>query len=84
MPDIGVRQLKEQASEIIRQVRDERVRYVITHRGAPVAVLLPFDEAGQPPAGVEVWDELSQLGEEVGRRWRDDRLPTELLAELRR
>lgn len=30
MPDIGVRQLKTHASEIIREVREERAQYVIT------------------------------------------------------
>jgi prevent-host-death family protein len=44
MPDIGVRELKTHASEIIRQVRERRERYVITHRGRPVGVLMPLDE----------------------------------------
>jgi antitoxin (DNA-binding transcriptional repressor) of toxin-antitoxin stability system len=33
MPDIGVRELKTRASEIIRDLREQRTRYVVTYRG---------------------------------------------------
>lgn len=42
MPEIGIRQLKNDASEIIRAVREERMEYIITLRGEPVAVLRPL------------------------------------------
>jgi prevent-host-death family protein len=42
MPEIGVRQLKNEASEIIRLVREQNAEYVITLRGEPVAVLRPI------------------------------------------
>lgn len=42
MPEIGIRQLKNEASEIIRAVREERVEYIVTLRGKPVAVLRPL------------------------------------------
>lgn len=45
MPEIGIRELKSQASEIVRAVREERAEYIITHRGKPVAMLVPFKEA---------------------------------------
>ena len=48
MPDIGVRELKTRASEIIRDLREQRTRYVVTYRGRPVGLLLPLDEAGWP------------------------------------
>lgn len=40
---IGVRELREQTSEVIRRVREEQAEYVITYQGRPVAVLLPLD-----------------------------------------
>ena len=43
MPSIGVRELKNQASEIVRHVREEGVQYVVTYRGEPVGVLAPVD-----------------------------------------
>ena len=43
MPEIGIRQLKNDASEILRAVREEKVEYIITLRGQPVAVLRPLE-----------------------------------------
>ena len=47
MPQVGIRELKNDASEIIRAVREERVEYVVTLRGRPVAFIVPVDEARQ-------------------------------------
>jgi prevent-host-death family protein len=41
MPEIGIRQLKNETSEILRAVREDGAEYVITYRGQPVAVLRP-------------------------------------------
>ena len=54
MPDIGIRQLKNDTSEILRSVREDKVEYVITYRGQPVAVLRPME-----PAGVDADDILA-------------------------
>ena len=43
MPRVGVRELKNQTSEILRAVREERAEYIITYQGRPMAVLLPID-----------------------------------------
>lgn len=85
MPEIGIRELKTHASEIIRQVRDERVRYVITYRGRPVGVLLPLRESEpiEVTAG-DPWAELQELGEEIGKGWVSDQSSAELLSEMRR
>jgi prevent-host-death family protein len=90
MPDVGVRELKTRASEIVRNVRDHRARYTITYRGRPVGVLLPLEEV--PPAealldgerGATVWEELSELGEEIGRGWQSPLTSAELLSQMRR
>lgn len=90
MPEIGVRELKIRASEIIRDVRERRARYVITYRGRPVSLLIPLE--GAKPANLDptgksataVWEELTQLGEEIGRGWRSPLTSTELLSEMRR
>jgi prevent-host-death family protein len=90
MHDVGVRELKVRASEIIRRVRDQRARYVITHRGKPVGLLVPLDEASLASLrfgeeGAEAaWDALTRLGEEIGREWRSPLTSTELLSEMRR
>ena len=49
MPEsIGVRELKNQTSRVLRAVREEMAEYVITLHGKPVAVLRPLtDEESQ-------------------------------------
>jgi len=90
MPDVGVRELKTRASEIVRDVRDHRARYTITYRGRPVGVLLPLEEVPQVEAlpggerGTTVWEELSELGEEIGRGWQSPLTSAELLSQMRR
>jgi prevent-host-death family protein len=44
MPKVGVRELKNKTSEILRAVREEGAEYIITYQGRPMAVLLPLDE----------------------------------------
>ncbi len=47
MERIGVRELKEHASEIMRRVRDQRDMYEITYRGRAIARLVPITEQYQ-------------------------------------
>jgi prevent-host-death family protein len=90
MAQVGVRELKARASEIIRAVRERRARYLITYRGRPVGVLLPLDEASRGEVmvggaqGADAWEELTRLGEEIGRGWRSPSTSAELLSEMRR
>jgi prevent-host-death family protein len=86
MEEVGVRELKIHASEIVRKVREERVRYTITYRGKPVGVLMPVDEAGPPPtdAQPDAWEELVRLGEEIGRGWKPEKSSVEIISEMRR
>jgi prevent-host-death family protein len=44
MPRVGVRELKNRTSEILRAVREEGAEYVITFQGKPAAILLPIAE----------------------------------------
>lgn len=87
MPEIGIRELKAQASKVLDEVRERGARYVITKRGRPVGVLLPLEDApaeapetGSPSA----WHELECLGEEIGRGWRSRKSSGEILTDLRR
>ena len=90
MPDVGVRELKIHASEIVRRVRDQRVQYVVTYRGRPVGLLTPLDEASLSPQPLgegtasTTWETLMRLGEEIGEGWRSPLTSTELLSEMRR
>src|SRR6476660_7727386 len=39
---IGIRELKNRASEIVHEVKENEAEYIVTFRGEPVAVLRPF------------------------------------------
>lgn len=94
MPRVGVRQLKNEATEILRNVRENRAEYVITYRGRPVAVILPLDRAfleeetrraaRAVEPGEELLAELESLRREIDRRWRSDRTAVDLVTEQRR
>jgi prevent-host-death family protein len=81
MAEVGVRELKNRASEIIRAVREEQAEYVITYRGQPVARLVPVigEEDDE-----QAWQELEWLSQEISAQWRSDKSAVELLTEMRR
>jgi prevent-host-death family protein len=87
MSDIGVRELKIHASEIVRKVKERGERYIITHRGRPVAAIIPVEEAQgglSSPAGVSVWDELVELGQQISQGWQSPKTSVEILSDMRR
>ncbi len=90
MPQIGIRELKTHTSEIMRQVRDERIRYVITYRGRPVGMLLPLEKADleerllPEPSLADPWEELIELGQEIGQGWQTAQTGAEILSDMRR
>jgi len=85
---IGVRELKNQTSRVIRTVREEMSEYVVTLRGEPVAVLRPLDEAEQQRLHQgQVEESLAQikaLSQEVAEAWTSDKTAVALVAEQRR
>ena len=85
---IGVRELKNQASHIVRTVREEMAEYVITLRGKPVAVLRPFtsEDARQlRQAEIErALAERHELAQEVAAAWTATKSGVELVSEQRR
>lgn len=90
MPQIGIRELKTRTSEIMRQVRDQRARYVITYRGQPVGILLPLDKTDleerllTEPSLADPWEELIELGQKIGRDWQTTQTGAEILSDMRR
>lgn len=88
MTEVGIRELKAKASQILDDVREHGARYVITRRGRPVGLLVPIERAAPPAAGTssatEVWQELERLGEEMSRRWTSEKTSQEIISELRR
>ncbi len=90
MPEIGVRELKVRASEIVRDLRKRRAHYIITYRGRPVGLLMPLEETQsrnivpESESAAAVWDELTRLGREISRGWPKGVTSADVLSEMRR
>ena len=82
--EIGIRELKSRASEVVRAVKEERARYVVTQRGKPVAAIIPVDAMPLKKSDDEVWERLMKIGEELGKGWQSEKSAVEILSEMRR
>jgi len=83
--EIGIRELKSRASEVVRAVKEERARYVITQRGVPVAAIIPMDAIlPEKKDDDEVWERLMKIGEELSKGWESEKSAVEILSEMRR
>ena len=88
MRDIGIREMKAHASEIVRRVWKDGERFLITVRGRPVGLLVPLESplVVSPSAagdGEAVWQELTRLGEEIAASWNSSQTSADLLSEMR-
>lgn len=85
---IGVRELKNQTSRVIRTIREEMAEYVITVHGKPVALLRPLtDEDLQNLRQAESSDALAEmrtLAQRIATAWKSPKSGVELINEQRR
>ena len=88
MQAIGVRELKGQASEVLRRVREHGETIAVTYRGRVVAHIVP---AGPSSGGsIEreeldaIWTDLDRLAAEIGARWPANVTAAESVREGRR
>jgi prevent-host-death family protein len=85
---IGVRELRNHASRVIRAVREEMAEYVVTLRGEPVAVLRPLTEQDMQRLREAEIDallaEMKDLAQDVADAWTSEKSGVELVAEQRR
>jgi prevent-host-death family protein len=85
---VGIRELKNQASRIVRAVREEMAEYVITMRGEPVAILRPFtSQDAQQLRLAETEAELAEmkdLAKRVAAAWQSSKSGVDLVEEQRR
>jgi prevent-host-death family protein len=85
---IGVRELKNRASEIVREVRETQASYVVTVRGEPVAELRPLGALTiaerREEAVDQVMAEVEDLARRISRAWKSPKSAAELVEEQRR
>jgi prevent-host-death family protein len=86
MKDIGIRQLKAHASELVRQVSENHATYTITRRGRPVGILAPPDFVApkEAVAGRDAWERLLALADRIGRQSGPRKSALKELAAMRR
>jgi prevent-host-death family protein len=94
MIEVGVRELKNQATEILREVREQQAEYIVTYRGKPIAVLLPFNEMDDYDLSTrqartskpikDRWADMDGLRQEIARQWKTNLTAVEAVNEQRR
>jgi prevent-host-death family protein len=86
MPRIGLRELKIHASEVLRDVRENKVRYVVTKRGEPQAIIIPYgptDET-EPMDRETAWNGLVDALDQVRKNWVSPLSADEIIRDMRR
>ena len=86
---VGVRQLKNEATQLVRDVRETGAEYVITVNGEPAARLVPVEASGETPAEQERriqehLREVDRLAKLVSAAWKSPLNAAEAVAEQRR
>jgi prevent-host-death family protein len=84
---VGVRELKNDTSQIIRAVREDQTEYIVTYHGEPVAVILPLAASRLAAAATpsnELRAALADLRAQIAARWDAEQSAVELLEQQRR
>jgi len=90
---VGVRELKTHAARILREVKEARASYLVTHRGRAIGVILPVDSEDQSsltPLTLDAadatapWEAFVRAGRRLERRFASGRGGVRLLSDMRR
>lgn len=70
MKEVGIRELKANASRLVREVAEENAVYAITRRGRPVGILAPPDFIGSdaPASNKDAWAKVLDLADRIGEQ----------------
>ena len=83
--EIGIRELKANASEVLRRVREEHATYDVTYRGKVIAKLVPVESKEFDREEFDrVWAEMDEIAREVSKTWPKGVSAAEAVAEDRR
>jgi len=83
MVTVGIRELKQQTSELVRLVRETGSEVQVTHHGKVVALLIPAKRTAPQEEG-RAWSSLDSLAAEIGARWPEGVSAAQAIAEARR
>jgi len=82
MVTVGIRELKQQASELVRMVRETGKEVQVTYHGQVVALLIPVKRASKDDKNA--WVKLDNLAAEIGARWPKGASAADAVSEARR
>ena len=83
MLTVGVRELKQHASSLIRKIREDGSQVQITYRGEVVALLIPVNRY-EVKEESQAWAKIDHLAAEIGARWPAGVSAAEAVSEARR
>ncbi|MCA9858414.1 MAG: type II toxin-antitoxin system prevent-host-death family antitoxin [Thermomicrobiales bacterium] len=83
MSSVGVRELKEHASEIVRRVREDGETIDITYRGEIVATIVPKERPSQQELD-EFWKRQKRLIRDIAAHLGDEPIDVVALLEEER
>ena len=81
MVTVGIRELKQQASELVRMVRETGTEVQVTYHGEVVALLIPVKPV---KTSEKAWAKLDHLAAEIGARWPKGVSARDAISEARR
>ncbi len=85
MESVGIRELKQRTSEIIRRVREDGQGIDITYRGEVVArIVAPESPEAMRDRSQKAWDRLDELAKQVSAVWPKGVSAVEAVREQRR
>ena len=86
MKTLGVRELKERISEILRLVEEEGETVEVTKRGEVIARLVPARKPQQSVVQADdaVWTDLERLAAEISANWPSNVSAVDAVRDVRR
>lgn len=85
MRAVGVWELKEHASEILRRVRERGESVDVTYHGRIIARIVPLQELpGSRQELREFWVDWDQLAEQIGAEWPEGVSALDAVNDVRR
>jgi prevent-host-death family protein len=84
MRSVGVRELKQRASQVLRELQAHGEEVEVTHHGRVVARLVPVRRTPARRRPASAWATLDQVAREIGARWPRGRSATAAVREGRR
>ena len=85
---VGIKEFKNQATQLLRHVREEKTEVIVTHDGQPVAVLRPYqDEDNAKSRGERLKTAMARadiLAEKLAEGWPSGLTAAEAVDKQRR